>query len=176
MTSDEELSEARSRMIRGDYVMMAGRSREAQLGPLIIGALERQLRTEARNRKTFEHLMGYYLLARNLDKVVAGLGYLEYFEYTEIPRHYEEAALLYAAMHPEKKLQIQGGSITKETLSRFQGFLEILTSYRGDQKGAHDALIRDHDRSYFLYYTTGFSDSRFAGIGSRPAAVTGATK
>jgi len=175
MTSDEELSEARSRMIRGDYVMM-GRSREAQLGPLIIGALERQLRTEARNRKTFEHLMGYYLLARNLDKVVAGLGYLEYFEYTEIPRHYEEAALLYAAMHPEKKLQIQGGSITKETLSRFQGFLEILTSYRGDQKGAHDALIRDHDRSYFLYYTTGFSDSRFAGIGSRPAAVTGATK
>jgi len=176
ITSDEELSEARSRMIRGDYVMMAGGAQEEQFGALLVRALEQQLRTEARNRKAFEHLMGYYLLARDLDKVVAAIPYMEYFEYSEIPRHYAEAALLYAAMHPGNKLQIPAGNIRKETVSRFQGFLEILTSCRGDKKGAYDAMIRDHDKSYFLFYTAGVSDSRFVEIRPQPAAITGATK
>ena len=175
MRDEAELNLTRAHMIQADYVM-AGGGQEEQIGALLIRALEQQLRTEARNRKAFEHLMGYHLLARDLEKIAATLRYIEHFEYMEIPKHYEEAILLYAAMHPEKKVQILSGTIGKETLSRFQGLLKLLASYRGDQKGAYDAMIRDHDKSYFLYYAVGFSDSRFAPVGPEPGAVTGATK
>ncbi len=48
-----------------------------------------------RNRMAFEYLMLHLLLGSNLEKAVNRLSQLDSFGYTRIPRHYEEALLLY---------------------------------------------------------------------------------
>ena len=47
------------------------------------------------NKMAFEYLMAHYLLNRRLDKFIENLPRIDNFGYENIPRHYQEAILLY---------------------------------------------------------------------------------
>jgi hypothetical protein len=176
LTDDEELNAIRGHMIRDDYKSRRTSGKEF-IGPVMMQGIMLKLQRNRHDKMAFECLMGHYLLTKQLDKVIAELQRLDDFGYPDIPRHYEEAILLYAAMHPGEKFDLrdlQGRQISKETLASFARFREIVGSAGDDKAGMYATLRKSHDKTYFLYHVLGISDSRM----KRPpsAAVTGATK
>ncbi|MCK4376293.1 MAG: hypothetical protein KAX19_13230, partial [Candidatus Brocadiae bacterium] len=109
------------------------------------------LQDNRRNRMAFEYLMAYYLLVGRIDKVAANIVRLDDFGYSDIPRHYEEAILIYEAA-TRSRADLHGRSVSPRTLQRFRAFTEVWARYRGDRRAAWRALARDHRDSYFFYY------------------------
>ncbi len=105
------------------------------------------------NRMAFEYLMGYYLMTRQVDKVVENLGRLDDFGYTEIPIHYEEAIYLYA-LNTGEDIELGWRSIRPDTIRRFEAFARIMADVnRPSQQEALLNLAREHPGSYFIYYS-----------------------
>ena len=106
------------------------------------------------NQMAFEYLMSYYLLSRQGDKFMARLKQLNNFEYTNLPRHWEEAILLYQGFKGVH-VDLDGRQIRPETLQRFQQFCQatsarLFGTAEGDRK-----LARDFGNTYWYYYDFG---------------------
>ncbi len=111
---------------------------------------------ENKNRMAFEYLMSYYLLANNLEAVVGKINLLGEMGYKKIPRHYEEAILIYTA-GLNKQYELKNYQISSETRKRFEEFNRILNvEHQGDREAAFDELVKYRD-SYFFYYLYGYS-------------------
>ena len=167
MDSDTELNDARARMIRAEYTIGAG-VQDEEMGPLLVRALESKLQADRHSKMAFEYLMAHYLLTGQLDKVVANIPRLSDLGYRDIPRHYQEAILLHASTHPDADPQLD--RISSQTLDNFKAYIQVLARFRNDKSAANRELMKTHDRSYFLYYTVGFSDSRFAAMSNQTGA------
>jgi len=105
------------------------------------------------NRMAFEYLMGYYLMTRQVDKVVENLGRLDDFGYTEIPVHYEEAIYLYA-LNTGEDVKLGWRSVRPDISERFGAFARIMADI--DQPRQQEALLKfaqEHPGSYFIYYS-----------------------
>ncbi len=105
------------------------------------------------NRMAFEYLMGYYLMTRQVDKVVENLGRLDDFGYNKIPVHYEEAIYLYA-FNTGEDIELGWRSVSPETSQRFEAFARIMSDV--NQPRQQDALLsfaQEHPGSYFIYYS-----------------------
>ena len=68
------------------------------------------LESNRHNRMAFEYLMAWYLLHRQLGGVVKWVERLGDFDYSEVPRLYQEALLIYA-YGTGKPLQLPGFSL-----------------------------------------------------------------
>jgi hypothetical protein len=98
----------------------------------------------------FEYLMAYYLLACRPDKVAQNISRLDDFEYRGIPRHYEEAILIYTAA-TGKPVDLHGRTIRPETMQRFADFRRIVTRHGDDVASAMIETAEDHRDTYFWY-------------------------
>jgi hypothetical protein len=105
----------------------------------------------AGDKMAFEYLMAVHLLTKRLDIFVQNLDRLDDFGYSQIPRHYEEAILLYSAM-TKKKIDLHGRTISQKTRDSFANFFRILDSYGEDKLAAFNELVKDYGDSYLLYY------------------------
>lgn len=103
------------------------------------------------DRMAFEYSMAVYLLTKRLDMFAQNLGRLDDFGYSQIPRHYEEAILLYSAL-TKKKIDLHGRTISQRSRERFTNFFRILDSYGEDKRDAFNELVKDYGDSYLLYY------------------------
>jgi len=109
------------------------------------------------NRMAFEYLEAFYLLTNQHDKFVENLVRLNDFDYTGIPRVYEEAILLYSYTK-KTKVEIPGREISAESRERFNNFLKVLFGkYGGDKKAAFYELAGTYGDSYFFYSAYGLS-------------------
>jgi hypothetical protein len=99
------------------------------------------------NRMAFEYLMAFYLLTRQPDKIFANLHRLDDFGYDRIPRHYEEALMVYCDMTKEK-----APLISSETVSRYEAFVERYRTLRQNRNAAFAALANDFSDTYFFYH------------------------
>ena len=90
------------------------------------GLLVQLLRCNPTNRMAFEYLMAHYLMKLELDKVVDRLWQLEAFKYQGIPRHYEEALLLYEQARGSH-LELAGRKVRPETMERFRRFTDAMS-------------------------------------------------
>jgi hypothetical protein len=112
---------------------------------------------DRRNRMAFEYLMGVYLLAGQFDKFIGNLDRLDDFDYTRIPRVYEEAILLYSYMR-DTRVELRGREISSESRERLNNFLNVyLGRYREDKTAAFNELARDYGDSYLFYCLYGQS-------------------
>lgn len=172
MTTDKELQRVRNVMLHTDPIV----------GSLDIlehgGMLQQLLRTNPRNRMAFEYAMAYYLWSRELGNLMANIDRLRDFDYSGLPRHCEEAVIVYLQASKERSVNLHGWRISDGTLRRARGFFEDLARYvvagRLDRERAAEALAEAYGDSYLFYSVFGFS-----GSGARPAqadAVTGASK
>jgi len=139
---DPEVQRLRSLMVSEDAV--------GWLDP--VETLSQSLKRNKQNRMAFEYLMGYYLLTRNLEGVVQNIGRLESFGYHGIPRHYEEALVLYLSTRGASAAPY-GWSIGEDVLRRYQEFAAVLARYRARPDVARDLLAPVYGNSYFFYYT-----------------------
>jgi hypothetical protein len=128
------------------------------------------LSRNARNRLAFELLMANYLLNSDLDSLVPRLVELPRFGYNHIPRHYEEAALLFEMRHNGQKVDFGGLAIRDTTLARFRRFQMVIgqpygaAGLGGAPSQRAGTLIAEFGDTYWFYFlfgeTPGLADSR----------------
>lgn len=111
--------------------------------------LMRLLERNRHNRMAFEYLMAYYTLLGRLRDFAANLRRLDDFDYESIPRHYEEAILLCRSV-AGVPVDLNGRSISRETMERFYAFHETWSrSVGGDARAAR--ALEDYNDTYFYY-------------------------
>jgi len=106
------------------------------------------------NKMAFEYLMAYYLLTRQLDKIHLNIPRFRDLNYPAIPRHCEEALLVYMSLTQQRELDLAGYQIQAETVLQFQDFYRILNRYRTDQAQALQQLKAAYGNSYWYFLLT----------------------
>ncbi len=109
------------------------------------------LERNRQNRMAFEYLMARYMLNKHLGKFVQKIELLPDFGYTELPRHYEEAALIYA-FATKKPLYLSGYSSNPRMRQQIEDFSRILSDYGGNKQAALNDLSKKFRNTYFFYY------------------------
>lgn len=103
-----------------------------------------------RNKMAFEYYMAYCLLKGDLTAFVAHLGRLSDFGYARIPRHFEEAILIYMQMTKRRDIPVPGMTISPETIRRFNDFYRIFTKHNRNKEAAL-AELRQYADTYWFY-------------------------
>jgi hypothetical protein len=140
-----QVREARSLSLKSDFV---------QTG---IPPLSTLVRENPQNRMAFEYLIGWYLIQRNLDSLVDYIGEFRELKYQTMPRLYEEALILYAAL-TGKKPDLAGYTLSTEAMESFERFYAVFyEKYKGRPDEALNELVTSCGNSYYFYYLYGFS-------------------
>ncbi|NLF72745.1 MAG: hypothetical protein GX575_27230 [Candidatus Anammoximicrobium sp.] len=142
----------RALMVERDF------SGKLTLEPMLAQLLERN----PRNRMAFEYLMAYYLLTRQVDKLVANLRRFDDFGQTRLPRHCEEAILIHLDAAGPSGHDLGGRRIGPETRQRSVEFVQAAERFQGNATAAFAALHGGFGDSYFFFYVFGHNDPRLA--------------
>ncbi len=145
LATDREVQRLRSVAMEEDYPTL-DLSRE--------GMLSRLLEKNGENRMAFEYLMAWYLMNRQLTRFTKHLEGLHDLGYQTLPRHYEEAILVYAAT-ARTTIQLRGYEPKQEVRRRIERFLGTLQNHGGDKQAAFPELARDHGDTYAFYNVYG---------------------
>ena len=118
--------------------------------------LDELLKRNKRNRMAFENKMMFYLLNLQLEKSVRELDHLEDFGYPNIPRHYQEAILIYESISG-RTIDLHGRQISPQTRRAYSEFFARLAEMYdlGYSQGAAEALGERFGDTYFVYYFFG---------------------
>ena len=143
LSKDKAIQRMRSLMPAADTVS-SPRNMQEFLAPL--------LESNANNRMAFEYKMADYLVKKKLDGIVENLQHLDDFDYQEIPRHYEEAIVIYQSV-TGKTVDLAGRQISQETRGRFAGFARIANRYGPNKWAALGELSESYTDSYFFYFS-----------------------
>ena len=105
------------------------------------------------NRMAFEYLMAFLLLTGQHTAVAHSIGYLDNFDYPRgrIPRHLEQALLLYMAM-TNKKADLHGRRINTVTIRRFQRFMQLFQRHKLDLQNPAKTLEKEFGDTYYYFY------------------------
>jgi hypothetical protein len=111
-----------------------------------------------RNKMAFEYMTAYFLMTRQIHKIAANLGTYKYLGYEKIPRHVEEAVVIYL-IAGGKVDNFHGYTISKTTLEKTQTFDRLFVQYGGKQNrdAAKVKLEKDYLGTYVFYYVFGVS-------------------
>lgn len=117
------------------------------------------LRRNPRNRMAFEYLMAFHLLNLTLEDFVDQLHHLDQLGYQEVPRHYQEAIVLYENLSGEK-VDLRGREVSPETRQRYQDFYRTF-EMQPRLNGRPRALkaIRDSFGDTYFYYFVRHAES-----------------
>jgi hypothetical protein len=110
------------------------------------------LNKNPKNRMAFEYLLAHYMLTKDIERFINQIGRLNDFGYTQIPRCYEEAIMIYNSSHPRSPFVLSGRRFSVETPKRVKHVLRTLKRYRGNKKAAYTELKSEHGDSYVFYY------------------------
>jgi hypothetical protein len=105
------------------------------------------------NRLAFEYLIAFCLLTEQYAPVARSVRYLDNFDYPKglIPRHLEEAILLYTAMSGNV-VDLHGRQINPGTIRRFEEFAQRTEYYIQSRQNGAEALAKDFGDTYYYYY------------------------
>jgi hypothetical protein len=119
-------------------------------------ALSALLEENSQNRMAFEYLMAWYMLTKQLDKLTQNIKHLNDFDYAEVPRLYEQAALIYA-YGAKKTVHLDGRQANPDVRRQIEHFSKVYNRYNRNKQAAFADLAKDYGDSYFFYYIYGFS-------------------
>ena len=103
------------------------------------------------NKMAFEYLMAYFLLNNDLASFVKYLGYSINFDYTIMPKVYEEALTLYAFELQKAGRRLSNLRISKNTIDRFSGYITTLEKYKWNIEDAGEELKNKYSNTYWYY-------------------------
>ena len=121
--------------------------------------LERMLQANPHNKMACEYLMAFYLLNRQLDRFALTIDRLEDPGSNGLPRHYQEALLLYARTTNEQPIRHEQwiSPEVRESFTRFGERAALLQRY---SRISPREFANDFGDSYFFYYTFGQSGAK----------------
>ncbi len=108
------------------------------------------------NKMAFEFLMAYYLCDRRTDRVIAGIDRLEELSYRRIPRHYQEAIIVYWGV-PTGSPRIAGYRLDAETIRRGEEAWKTIATAPTPKEGASRGMAAGFGDTYFFYFLYGAS-------------------
>jgi len=113
--------------------------------------LQKLLQYNRNNKMAYEYLMADHLLNKQLDGFVMHFQYLNQFGYADIPRHYQEAILVYAAM-TKKHVNLGNHKIAHEIQQRFDNFRYLADANKNEPMTKLKVLLKDYSDTYYYYY------------------------
>jgi len=107
-----------------------------------------------KNKMAFEYFMAYCLLEGQVGRFIKHLHRLNFFDYPKIPRHFEEAILIYDQLTGGKSITLPGKDISEETIRKFDDFNRIMAKHNKNKEAARGELDKYRDTYWFygLYY------------------------
>jgi hypothetical protein len=113
-----------------------------------------ELLNNTKNKMAFEYFMSYCLLEGQIGRFTKHLHRLKYFNYPKIPRHFEEALLIYNQLTGGKGVTLPEKEISQQTIRRFGDFNKIFARYKKDKTAARRELTKYRDTYWFygFYY------------------------
>jgi len=103
------------------------------------------------NKKAFEYLMAWFLLEKNLQGLVNEIGRIKNISYSRIPRHIEEALLIYN-ISTRRMPDIGTLKISQETIDRYNQYQTLIDPYtRTIPSGKKELMKRSRD-TYWFYF------------------------
>lgn len=113
--------------------------------------LTERLAGDPGDRMVSEYLMAYYLVTKQVKQAAEQAVLLAQSGVSRLPRHYEEAVLVYENM-TGKPVDLGDLEVSEEARMRSFAFLSAKAPYRGDRRRAMRAAAEFRD-SYFFYFT-----------------------
>jgi hypothetical protein len=113
-----------------------------------------ELLNNTNNKMAFEYFMAHCLLEGQIGRFVKNLFRLNDYDYPEIPRHFEEAMLIYNQLTGGKGITLQGKKISEQTIRKFNDFNRIKAKYNNNKTAARNELMKYRDTYWYygLYY------------------------
>jgi hypothetical protein len=114
------------------------------------GNLPALFEANGRNRVAFEYMMAYMMLTKNVESIAASLKMLKNIGYTRIPRHLEEAAMIY---YNSKKVypDLGGLSISETTQHNFDAYFRAYIEARKNPDTMKERM-RVFGNTFWYYY------------------------
>jgi hypothetical protein len=110
-----------------------------------------ELLTSPGNKMAFEYYMANCLLQGNIGQFIKHLYRFDDFDYSKIPRHFEEAILIYGQLTGQKDVRLMGRKISEETLRKFADFNQILKINDNNIETAYKQLEQKYKDTYWFY-------------------------
>jgi hypothetical protein len=101
------------------------------------------------NRMVFEYFMANCLLEGNISQFIQQVHRLNDFGYERIPRHFEEAILIYIQLTGRKNVGLRGLNIADDTIREFIDFNQILENNNKNADAARLQLEKYWDTYWF---------------------------
>ncbi|NLS94579.1 MAG: hypothetical protein GXX96_20675 [Planctomycetaceae bacterium] len=108
------------------------------------------------NEIALNFLMAYYLRTANPEKVVENLRYFDDQKSGSLPRHYQEAIVVYLTGHAGGAPSLES-RVAPETRMRGSAFLELLAGTSNPEEALEKAVEAGFGDSYFFYHIFGAS-------------------
>ena len=137
----KELQEKRKFLLNKDFIAYNNSSN--------IG-LDKLLEGHPDNRMAFEYLMASFLLRKDLDAFAANIYRLKELGYEKIPKHYEEALVLYSGLSGKNAIP-PGYAISSVTREGFHEYAKIFATNRYDMNKAAQALYNNFGSTFWFY-------------------------
>jgi hypothetical protein len=99
----------------------------------------------------YEYYMANCLLRGDIEQLIKQLYRLNGFDYDHIPRHFEEAVLIYVQLTGRKDIVLPGRKISQETVSEFVDFNRILKKNDRNLDRAFEELEQKFRDTYWFY-------------------------
>jgi len=142
ISNNPELKEKRQNMPKGDFFIQVNSAQNNI--PLLI-------QSNSNNKRAFEYKIAWLMLSKDVEGVVNQIKTLKTLGYTRIPRHMEEAAMIY--YNGKKELPDLGGLIiSSETFSRFDQYVAAFKSNRQNMALAKERLRSQFGNTFMFYY------------------------
>jgi len=148
LDADQQVQHLRTIMFKNDYGFADFSS---------LDVLACLLERNTKNRMLFEYQMAFYLLTKQLDKLVENLDGLNDFNYPQIPPLWEQAILIYNSFGTAKRVNLYGRQISLKSRQQYANFVRAYRRYRFNKAAAMNELATDYGDSYFFYHTYEFS-------------------
>ena len=114
------------------------------------GNLPRLVNQNPGNREAFEYLMAWLLLNKDVEMLVGNISLMKDMGYTTIPRHIEEAILIY--YNSQGSLPDMGGfELSSETRLRFDQYFSAFMTER-QNPATLEAKMKEQFGNTFWYY------------------------
>ncbi|MBN1560204.1 hypothetical protein JW998_08135, partial [candidate division KSB1 bacterium] len=136
-----QVSHLKSLMPTTDFIMIPAQPE---------ACLEELLEANLSNKMAFEYYMAGLLLDGKVGRFINRLDGITAMNYAKMPRHFEEAVLMYAMNTGRRDFLPAGIGISRQTVSSFQDYLNIVKKY-DDPASASRELEAAFGDTYWFY-------------------------
>jgi len=142
INNNSELKEKRMIMPREDFFIHVNSAQDN---------IPHLIESNPNNRRAFEYKIAWMMLSKDAEGVINQIKNLKKLGYSRIPRHMEEAAMIYyngKGIIPD----LGGLTISPETLSRFDQYVSAFKSNRQNMALAKERLGAQFGNTFMYYY------------------------